>query len=171
MHLSPSPGSGQGAHSSRLAHLKQTVTGRRGKEEGACFQLKPERNGVTKSSSDRKDIVNFHTQILVGGGPSPDPNPQLTSTQEQGLNSHPRHGTLPPTQRHQRVDQQHATPGEAPGPSPTGRWPSPDTPGRGLHQKRDSETPGIQGCETQPGSHGLGGAKTLYKPPSPHVLK
>ena len=34
MGLSPSHRSGQGAHSSRLANLKQIVTGRREKEEG-----------------------------------------------------------------------------------------------------------------------------------------
>jgi len=40
MHLPPSHGSGQGAHFSRVANLKQIVTGRRGKEEGVtggCF--------------------------------------------------------------------------------------------------------------------------------------
>ena len=34
IYLSPSHWSGQGAHSSRLANLKQIVTGKRGKEEG-----------------------------------------------------------------------------------------------------------------------------------------
>ena len=34
--LSPSRGSGQGANSSRLACLKQTVAGRSGKEEGVA---------------------------------------------------------------------------------------------------------------------------------------
>ena len=34
MYLSPSHWLGQGAHSSRLANLKQIVPGRRGKEEG-----------------------------------------------------------------------------------------------------------------------------------------
>ena len=38
MDLSPSHGSGQGAHSSRWANLKQIVTGRRGKEEGAVTE-------------------------------------------------------------------------------------------------------------------------------------
>ena len=58
MQLSPSHWSGQGTHSSQLANLKQIVTGRRGKEEGGrrkVFQLKPEQNGVTKISFDRKD--------------------------------------------------------------------------------------------------------------------
>ena len=52
--LSPSHGSGQGAHSSRLANLKQIVPGRRGKrgmEEGVSDQQ--EQNGVTKASFDR----------------------------------------------------------------------------------------------------------------------
>ena len=40
MYLSPSHRSGQGAHSSPLANLKQIVTGRRGKEEqgGECLK-------------------------------------------------------------------------------------------------------------------------------------
>ena len=36
MYLSPSHWSGQGAHSSPLANLKQIVTGRREKEEGVA---------------------------------------------------------------------------------------------------------------------------------------
>ena len=44
MYLSPPHWSGQGARSSRLANLKQIVTGRRGKDEGGrrkVFQPKP----------------------------------------------------------------------------------------------------------------------------------
>lgn len=65
MGLSPSHRSGQGAHSSRLANLKQIVTRRRGKGVGGCrrkaFQQKPEQNGVTKNSFDRKDIMLLST--------------------------------------------------------------------------------------------------------------
>ena len=65
MYLYPSHWSGQGAHSSRLANLKQIVTGRIGKEEGGCrkaFKLKPEQNGVTKISFDSKrHYVTFHS--------------------------------------------------------------------------------------------------------------
>ena len=60
MHLSPFHWSGQGAHSSPLANLKQIVTGRRGKEEGGlrkAFQ----QNRVTKVSFDRKDIMLLST--------------------------------------------------------------------------------------------------------------
>ena len=60
MSLSPSHGSGQGAHSSWLANLKQIVTGRRGKEEGGCRKAF-QQNGVTKTSSDRKDIMLLST--------------------------------------------------------------------------------------------------------------
>ena len=68
MYLFASHWSGQGAHSSRLANLKQIVTGRRGKEEGGhkkAFQLKPEQNGVTKISFDRKDIMLLSTITSV----------------------------------------------------------------------------------------------------------
>ena len=60
MYLSPSHWSGQGAHSSWLANLKQIVTGRRGKEERVCrrvSQPKPEQNGVTKTSFDGKGVI------------------------------------------------------------------------------------------------------------------
>ena len=62
LYLSPFHRSGQGAHSSQLANLKQIVTGRRGKEEGRS-QPKPEQNGVTKISFDRKDIMLLSTVI------------------------------------------------------------------------------------------------------------
>ena len=62
MYLSPSHWSGQGTHSSQLANLKQIVTGRRGKEEGRS-QPKPEQNGVTKISFDRKDIMLLSTTV------------------------------------------------------------------------------------------------------------
>ena len=64
MYLSPSHWSGQGPHSSQLANLKQTVTGRRGKEEGGhrkAFWPKPEQNGVTKMTFDRKAIMLLPT--------------------------------------------------------------------------------------------------------------
>ena len=60
MYLPPSHWSGQGAHACRWADLKQTVAGRRKKEEevsGRRFGWKPEQNGVTKISFDRKDIM------------------------------------------------------------------------------------------------------------------
>ena len=60
MYLSPSHGSGQGGHSSRLANLKQSVLGRRGKEEGGrrkVFLPKLEQNGVTKIAFGGKDLV------------------------------------------------------------------------------------------------------------------
>ena len=60
MYLSPSHWSGQGTHSSRLANLKQIVTGRRRKDEEGhrkVFQPKPEQNGLTKISFDRKDLM------------------------------------------------------------------------------------------------------------------
>ena len=66
VYLSPSHGSGQGAYSSRLANLKQTAPGRRGKEEGGlrkAFQLKLEQNGVTKVSFDRKAIMLLSTHV------------------------------------------------------------------------------------------------------------
>ena len=59
LYLSPFHRSGQGAHSSQLANLKQIVTGRRGKE-GSHRKGKLEQNGVTKISFNRKDIVTFH---------------------------------------------------------------------------------------------------------------
>ena len=52
IHPSPSHGSGQGAHSSGLAHVKHTLTGRRGKGGVAGRHF-----GVTKASSDRTDTV------------------------------------------------------------------------------------------------------------------
>ena len=58
MNLSPPHWSGQGAHSFQLANLKQIVTGRRGtggSEEGG--PVKPEQNGVSKISFDRKDML------------------------------------------------------------------------------------------------------------------
>ena len=77
MYLSPCHWSGQGTHSSWLASLKQIVTGRRGKEEGGlkkAFQPKPEQNGVTKISFDRKDIMLLSTvpnSRVSPGKPSP----------------------------------------------------------------------------------------------------
>jgi len=59
VYLSPSHWSGQGAHSSQLANLKQIVTGRRGKGGGArrrVSQRTQEKNGVTKACFDRKDL-------------------------------------------------------------------------------------------------------------------
>ena len=61
MYLCPSHWSGQGAHSSRLANLKQIVTGRRGKEERGSQEGEQEQNGVTKISFDRKDIMLLST--------------------------------------------------------------------------------------------------------------
>ena len=52
-----------GAHSSRLANLKQAVAGRKGKRWAAgqgrrrAFQPKAEKNGVTRISFGRKDIM------------------------------------------------------------------------------------------------------------------
>ena len=65
MYLSPFHWSGQGAHSSWLANLKQIVIGSRGKEEGVAggIQPKPEKNGVTKITFDRKDIM----LLSIGG--------------------------------------------------------------------------------------------------------
>lgn len=75
MYLSPSHGSGQGAHSSRLANLEQIVTGKIGKEEGGLAgliqrRLEPEQNGVTKISFDRKDTLLLSTtpSELLGWG-------------------------------------------------------------------------------------------------------
>ena len=66
MYVSPSHWSGRGTRSSRLANLKQIVTGRRGKG-GWCrrkaVQLKPEQNGVTKISFSRKDIMLLSTTL------------------------------------------------------------------------------------------------------------
>ena len=64
MDLPPSHGSGQGAHSSQVAHLKQIVAGRRGEEEGGrrkAFQPKLEHNGVPKISFDGKDMMLLST--------------------------------------------------------------------------------------------------------------
>ena len=56
MYLSPSHWSGQGTHSSWLANLKQIVTGKRGKEAVGGRKAFAQ-NGVTKISSDKKDIM------------------------------------------------------------------------------------------------------------------
>ena len=62
MCLSPSHWSGQGAHSSQFADLKQIVTGKRGKEDGGGHRkAKPEQNRVTKISFNRKDIMLLST--------------------------------------------------------------------------------------------------------------
>ena len=69
MYLSLSHWSGQGAHSSWLANLKQIVTGRRW--EGGrrkAFQLKLEQNGVTKIFFDRKDIMLLSTVTRLWSG-------------------------------------------------------------------------------------------------------
>ena len=54
--LSPSHGSGQGAQPSRLADLKQTVIGRRGK---VGSRMKQEPNGGTTASLGRRDTCEF----------------------------------------------------------------------------------------------------------------
>ena len=57
VYLSPSHWSGQGAHSP-LANLKQTVAGRKEKEEGVTGgRLRRNQNGVTKISHDRRDML------------------------------------------------------------------------------------------------------------------
>ena len=76
IYLSPSHWSGQGPHSSRLANLKQTVTGgEEGKGRGGGRRkVKPEQNGVTKISFNRKDIMLLSTvpnSRVSPGKPSP----------------------------------------------------------------------------------------------------
>ena len=67
MYLSPSHWSGQGAHSSRLANCNRLLLGEKVKRRGGVsqgvFQLKPEQNGVTKISFDRKDIMLLRTKL------------------------------------------------------------------------------------------------------------
>ena len=53
MHLSPSHGSGQGAHASRLANLTQIVPGRRWKEEGV---LQEDISAETGAKWNRQDF-------------------------------------------------------------------------------------------------------------------
>lgn len=57
VYLSPSHESGQGAHSSGLAHWKHVVPGRRGDEgDGEGCPRKQEQNGVARTSFDGKDL-------------------------------------------------------------------------------------------------------------------
>ena len=49
MDLSPSHGSGQGAHSPQVAHLKQIVAGRRGAEEGVAGRRFSPNQSTTES--------------------------------------------------------------------------------------------------------------------------
>ena len=69
MFLSPSHWSGQGAHSSRLANCDKLLLGEKVKRRGGVsqgvFQLKPEQNGVTKISFDRKDIMLLLTKLTL----------------------------------------------------------------------------------------------------------
>ena len=63
MDLSPSHGSGQGAHSSRLAHGNKLLLGKAGKRKGVAgaFQPKAEPHGVTKLSFHRRDMMLLST--------------------------------------------------------------------------------------------------------------
>ena len=60
MYLSPSHWSGQGAHSSQLANLKQNVTGRRGREEGSQEGVPAE----TRAKWSNQDFLRKDTTLL-----------------------------------------------------------------------------------------------------------
>ena len=65
MYLSPSHGSGQGTHSSRSADRHKLLLGEEGKRKGSqgVSWPKPEPNGVTKISFDRRDMMSLSTAL------------------------------------------------------------------------------------------------------------